>query len=84
MTPLTLDSEIIATGSREGAQGELALKSGGEKTIDLPLRVFTRQAIGHALAGLVKKGSKLTLKGTLKFNTMMGIVTIPYSVERII
>ncbi|MBI4666975.1 MAG: LEA type 2 family protein [Nitrospinae bacterium] len=80
----SVEGKTVATGSREGKTGELVLDAGSEKTVSLPLKVFTRELIGHTLAGMVKKGAKLNVKGNLSFDTMFGQVTFPYSVDQTI
>ena len=78
---VVLENKIIATGNREGNLGELVVKSGEEKIVDLPVKVFTRETIDYVLAGFVKTGAKVGVRGRLTFDTVMGSVNFPYSVE---
>jgi hypothetical protein len=77
-----VDGIIAATGSKEGKKGELAFEPGRGRVVELPVRVFTRELIGHVLNGVVKKGAKLAIKGTLTFDTALGEITFPYSSEK--
>ena len=74
-----VDGRIAGTGSREGKKGELTFEPGQGRVVELPVRVFTRELIGHVLDGIVKKGAKLTVNGKLTFDTALGEITFPYN-----
>lgn len=73
---------IAATGRKEGKKGELTLEPGRGRIVELPVRVFTRELIGHVLSGIVKKGARLAVSGVLTFDTALGEFTFPYSSEK--
>ncbi|MBF0633998.1 MAG: LEA type 2 family protein, partial [Nitrospinae bacterium] len=77
-----VDGRIAATGQMDGKNGELAFKPGEGRVVELPLRVFTRELIGHVLGGIVKKGAKLSVTGNMTFDTAVGEITFPYNCEK--
>ena len=77
-----VDGMIAATGRKDGKKGELAFEPGRGKVVELPVRVFTRELIGHVLGGIAKKGAKLAVSGVLTFNTALGEIAFPYSSEK--
>jgi hypothetical protein len=79
-----VEGRIAATGRKDGKKGELAFEPGRGRVVELPVRVFTRDMIGHVLGGVVKKGAKLVISGTFTFNTALGEVAFPYSSEKTI
>jgi hypothetical protein len=77
-----VDGRIVATGSKDGKKGELAIGPGEGRAVELPVRVFTRELIGHIIGGMLKKGAKLSVNGKLTFDTALGEITFPYSSEK--
>lgn len=77
-----VDGAIVGTGSKEGKKGDLTFEPGHGRALELNVRVFTRELIGHVLEGVVKKGTKLTVNGRLTFDTAVGEATFSYSSEK--
>lgn len=77
-----VDGKIAATGFKDGKKGELTIEPGQGRVVELPVRVFTRELIGHVLGGIAKKGAKLAVSGVLTFNTALGEIAFPYSSEK--
>lgn len=77
-----VEGRVAATGQRDGKKGELAFKPGEGRVVELPVRIFTRELIGHVLGGIVKKGAKLSVTGKMTFDTAIGEITFPYNSEK--
>jgi hypothetical protein len=77
-----VEGMIAATGRKDAKKGELTFEPGRGRVVGLPVRVFTRELIGHVLGGIAKKGAKMAVNGALTFNTALGEITFPYSSEK--